>query len=39
VDGVFVPTPRIANAAAGTLAELWRLAGALGTIRAQEVVA
>jgi NAD(P)H-dependent FMN reductase len=38
-DGVFVPTPRIANAAADTLAELWRLAGALGTIRTQEVVA
>jgi NAD(P)H-dependent FMN reductase len=38
-DGVFVPTPRIANAAADTLADLWRLAGALSTIRAQEVVA
>jgi NAD(P)H-dependent FMN reductase len=37
-DGVFVPTTQLANAATDTLAELWRVAGALTTIRATEVV-
>ena len=37
-DGVFVPTTRIANAAAETLAELSRLADALTAFRAMEVV-
>jgi NAD(P)H-dependent FMN reductase len=37
-DGLFVPTTNLANAATDTLAELWRVAGALTTIRATEVV-
>jgi NAD(P)H-dependent FMN reductase len=36
--GVLVPTPRMERAAAATLAELWRLAGALASIRVGEVV-
>lgn len=37
-DGVFMPTARIVNAAADTLTELWRLTGALSTMRTREVV-
>lgn len=37
-DGVLVPTSRMARSAADTLAELWRLAGALTTIRVPEAV-
>jgi NAD(P)H-dependent FMN reductase len=36
--GVLVPTARMVNAAANTLAELWCLTGALTTIRVPEVV-
>ena len=38
-SGVFVPTTNIADAATDTLTELWRVAGALTTIRATEIVA
>ncbi len=37
-NGVFVPAPRMAQAAADTLAELWRLAGAFTAVRVREVV-
>ncbi len=35
--GLFAPTPRVVHAAAETLAELWRLAGALTAMRAGKV--